>query len=72
MICFISFYSPRSTVQMLCCDAGSVDCKPCVEKQPIPEHKTYSERTAEIGVFIDKELYQQMAVGKKNSIPFYP
>ena len=38
--------------------------RPCREKEPIPQEKIYSQRTAEIGVYIDKALYQQMAVSK--------
>lgn len=35
---------------------------PCREKQPIPQVKIYKQRTAEFGVYIDKPLYDEMAV----------
>ena len=36
--------------------------EPCRKKDPIPQKKVYSRRTAEIGVYIDRQLYQEMGV----------
>ena len=36
----------------------------CRKKEPIPKEKVYSERTVEMGVFIDRHLYQKMSVSQ--------
>jgi len=47
----------------------SCDNPPCREKLPIPKQKIYSHRTIEIGVVIDKALYQQISkeIGSRDS-----
>ncbi len=37
----------------------------CVEKAPNPTKKVYSERTIELGIFVDKYLWEVMKVRKK-------
>jgi len=40
---------------------------PCRKKEPIPQKKAYTHRTAEIGVYIDKAMYDQVSAEIDNS-----
>ena len=38
--------------------------KMCREKEPIPKKKIYSQRTVEMGVYVDRHAYKKMAVSQ--------
>ena len=40
------------------CTSGSS----CRQKEPVPQEKIYKERTIEVGVYIDKALYNLVSV----------
>jgi len=44
--------------------------KPCRQKEPLPQEQVYTHRTVEIGVYIDKALYNQVSeeMGTKDSV----
>ena len=53
---FTVFFLLRSAIVIM---AG---CPTCRQKEPIPSKKIYTERTIELGVFIDPPLYNRMSV----------